>query len=267
MAQGGLVSYRYGLTSDGGRDLLRDIPQPMFWHAPTADERGWGMPNRDGQWLLASRYAKSDGDPTVESEADSATVNYRYLLPTMPQGHCDVAYRVFGSGRVEVTLALTPGEGLPDLPEFGLMLVCPAELGHLTWYGEGPAECYSDRRNGARLGVYHGEVATQLTAYLRPQEAGSHTQVRWATVTDDRGAGLRFECPTGMEFSALPWTPFEIENARHAYELPPIHHTVIRASLARRGVGGDQAWGAMTHDPYLVPCQPMTFRFAFQGLR
>ena len=88
----------------------------------------------------------------------------------------------------------------------------------LRWYGEGPEECYVDRRSGARLGVYSGAVADQLAPYLNPQESGSRTGVRWAEVTDARGRGLRIECEPGspMEFSALPWTPFEIEEAGHA---------------------------------------------------
>jgi beta-galactosidase len=179
-----------------------------------------------------------------------------------------VTYRVDASGRVEVTETVTPGDGLPDAPEFGMMFVCPALYGHLTWYGEGPDECYVDRRGGARLGVYSGEVADQLTPYLRPQEAGSHTGVRWADVRDDDGWGLRFSCvESPMEFSALGWTPFQIENAAHPNELPPVLHTVLRPALMRRGVGGDQSWGAMTHPEYRLPTGVLTFRFAFQGVR
>lgn len=107
----------------------------------------------------------------------------------------------------------------------------------------------------------------QLTPYVRPQEAGSHTGVRWAEVTDDAGRGLRFDCVGGMEFSALPWTPFEIENAPHPVDLPPIQRTVLRPALRRRGVGGDDSWGARTHPEYLVPGdRELEFRFGFSGL-
>ena len=268
---GGLVSYRYGRTSDGGNELLRAIPQPNFWHAPTSNERGWGMPNRDGQWLLASRYPKLDPTaqaPTVVEHDDSVEVTYRYLLPTTPQTACDVAYRVYGSGRIEVTVSVRPGDGLPDMPEFGMLFTADASLHHLSWYGEGPHECYVDRRGSARLGVYASDVREGLTPYLRPQEAGSRTGVRWATVTDDRGAGLRFDCADGMEFSALPWTPFEIENATHHTELPQTGHTVLRPALKRRGVAGDQAWGAQTHPEYRLPQgEELVFRFGFEGVR
>jgi len=268
---GGLVSYRFGLTAGGGRELLRGMPQPNFWHAPTSNEKGWGMPFSDGQWLLASRYPKLDAgvqNPAVVNHADAIEVNYSYLLPTAPQTPCQVSYLVDADGRVQVTVRATPGAGLPHLPEFGMLFTADADLHHLAWYGEGPEESYVDRRHGARLGVYSGDVASQLTPYVRPQEAGSHTGVRWARVTDDRGTGLRFDCEPGMEFSALHWTPFEIENAAHPNELPPIHRTILRPALMRRGVAGDNAWGATTHPEYRLAADgELVFSFGFQGVR
>lgn len=264
---GGLVSYRYGPTPETGRELLRGIPKPNFWHAPTSNERGWGAPFADGPWLLGSRYAKvTPEDPEVRVHDDAVDVRYTYCLPTTPHSRCEVAYRVDADGHIGVTMTVRPGDGLPDMPEFGLLLTADADLHKLRWYGEGPEESYVDRRRGARLGVYSADVADQLTRYVRPQEAGSHTGVRWAEVTGDDGAGLRFDCPDGMEFSALPWTPFEIENALHPNELPPIHRTVLRPALMRRGVGGDDSWGARTHPEYLLPRGTLEFRFGFQGI-
>jgi beta-galactosidase len=264
---GGLVSYRHGPDPDERPELLRGVPLPNFWHAPTANERGWGGPFEDGQWLLASRYARARAtDPSVVVRDDGVEVSYTYALPTRPAGECEVAYLVDGNGHLGVTLTLRPGAGAPDLPEFGLMLTTDADLRHLRWYGDGPQECYVDRRRGARLGVYSGDVRDALTPYVRPQEAGSHTGVRWAEVTDDSGSGLRFDCAGGMEFSALPWTPFEIENAPHPNELPPIHRTVLRPALMRRGVGGDDSWGARTHPEYLLPRGELVFRFGFEGI-
>ena len=266
---GGIQSYRYGLTGDGGRDLLKTVPVPNFWHAPTSNERGWGAPAEDGQWLLASRYAKStwtEDNPTLEERDDMAVVTYKYALPTIPASECVVEYAVDGVGHIDVTMTLKPGEGLGDLPEFGMLFTADADLSELKWYGEGPDESYSDRRGGARLGVYEQKVADQLTPYLRPQEAGNHTGVRWAEVTDERGRGLRFDTDAPMDFSALHWSPFEIENAAHHNELPPIINTVIRPALARRGVAGDNTWGARPHEEYLIPAEEMVFKFGFVGL-
>ncbi|MCB0911483.1 MAG: hypothetical protein KDB60_07700, partial [Propionibacteriaceae bacterium] len=243
------------------------VPVPNFWHAPTSNERGWGAPFEDAQWLPASRYAKARPDgPAVAVRGGAVEVRYTYDLPTVPASECDVTYRVAGDGHIDVTVALRPGDGLGDPPEFGMLFTADADLHRLRWYGEGPHESAVDRRRSARVGVWSGEVADQLTPYVRPQEAGGHTGVRWAEVCDDSGAGLRFDSPDGMEFSALPWTPFEIENALHPHELPPIHRTVLRPVWKRRGVGGDDAWGARTHPEYLLPTGELEFRFGFRGV-
>lgn len=270
---GGLQSYQYGTDRSGGRQLLAAMPVPNFWHAPTSNERGWGGPSHDVAWLAASSYPvarKGLNEPRVDVTGGDVVVTYTYELPTVPPSECDVAYAVAGDGHVTVTATLRPGQGLTDPPEFGMTFITDAELSHLRFYGEGPDECYVDRRNGARLGVYSAAVADQLTAYLRPQEAGNHTGVRWAEVIDDSGAGLRFDAagaPNGMEFSALPWTPFEIQNAAHPNELPPILHTVLRPALMRRGVGGDDSWGAMTHPEYRLPAgEELNFTFGFRGI-
>jgi len=266
---GTLVSYRFGPAAQGGGELLRDRPFPSFWHAPTSNERGWGMPNRDGQWLLASRYRAprlSASNPAVTHHADSVELSFAYDLPTTPPSESTVAYRVFGDGRVEVTMTLRPGSGLADPPEFGLPITVDADLHLMRWYGDGPHESYADRRGAARLGVWTLDVADALTPYVRPQEAGSRTGVRWVEVTDDVGAGIRFESAESMEFSALPWTPFEVENALHPNELPATHRTTLRPALARRGVGGDNSWGAMTHPEYALPTGELTFRFSFVGI-
>ncbi|MDR0847478.1 MAG: DUF4981 domain-containing protein [Propionibacteriaceae bacterium] len=258
----GLASYRFG-----GVELVKAPPLPNFWHAPTSNERGWGMPFRNAQWLLASKYARV-AKITAAMVDGQAQVSYRYRLPTVPVSGCAVVYTVDADGRVEVELRMTPPKDLPDMPEYGMLMTLDADFHKLTWYGEGPEECYVDRRNGAKLGVWSGQVADQLPGYLRPQESGSHTGVRWAEVVDDKGKGLRVECESGMEFSALPWTPVEIESAAHPKDLPPIQSTILRPALMRRGVGGDNSWGERTHPEYRLPTgQVLVFRFAFQGVR
>ena len=269
--RGGLVSYRYGTGADGDRELLKSIPKPSFWHAPTSNERGWNGPFEDGQWLLASRYARAVGEPlrTARFSVDdhAVTVGFTYELPTSPRATCDVDYRVTGDGRIEVTVSMEAPDELPDLPEFGMQLSVDADLRRLRWYGDGPEESYVDRRLGARLDVFDSDVTRELPPYLRPQESGSRTRVRWATIMDSTGWGLRLDSADGMEFSALPWTPYEIENAEHVHELPPIHRTVLRPALQRRGVAGDDSWGARTLPEYRIARdERLVFRFGMQGL-
>jgi len=267
----GLGSYRFGGSRTGGRELLAGTVTPNFWHAPTSNERGWNGPFDEGQWLLASRYGRASGyhepaDISVTQEERGVRIGYRYELPTTPTTHCELSYLIDGSGRVEVTQRMHVPDGMPAMPEFATMLAMPADYDRVRWYGEGPEECYVDRRAGARLGVYDRRVPDMLTPYLNPQEAGNRTGVRWAEVTDAQGVGLRFEGDPSMEFSALSWTPAEIESALHPNELPPIHRTILRPALMRRGVAGDDSWGARPLAEHLLPTGDLEFRFAFRGI-
>lgn len=271
---GGIISYRWG-----GIEMLKSIPHPNFWRAPTDNDRGNAMAARYGQWKLASQYASlaaTDADSVVSQPAISAhmeddrvSICFHYQLPTRPASQCEVAYTVTGDGTVMVRLQYELTKGLGDMPAFGMMLKMSADYDRIQWYGNGPFETYTDRMRGAKLGVYQGMVVDQMAKYLAPQETGNKTGVRWAKITDVRGRGLVFHAAPGqaMEFSALPYTPFEIENARHPNELPPIHYTVIRANLAQMGIAGDNSWGARTHPEFLLPAdQALAFCFSFKGI-
>jgi len=270
----GMVSYRYA-----GKELIESIPKPNFWRAPTDNDTGNNMTGRQGQWKLASLYAicrkpagrlNASGEafenPVVREEKDHVSVTYQYDLQTTPEATCLLQYQVYGDGSVRTTLTYDPVEGLPDMPEFGVMFKLNADYDRLEWYGNGPEETYADRDQGAKLGIYRNQVADNMAAYLVPQECGNKTKVRWAKVTDRRGRGMLF---TGddMNFSALPYTPHEMENAKHAYELPPVHYTVVRVAGGQMGVGGDDSWGAPVHPEYhLDVSQKMEFSFTFKGI-
>ena len=152
------------------------------------------------------------------------------------------------------------------MPEFGVMLKMDADYDRLEWYGNGPEETYWDRKRGAKLGLYRNRVSDNLACYMVPQECGCKTDVRYAKVTDAKGRGLLF-AGDKIHFSALPYTPHEMENAMHPYELPQVHYTVIRAALAQMGVGGDDSWGARTHEEYLLDVsKKMEFTFYMKGI-
>ncbi len=265
---GGLVSYRYG-----GKELLKSIPKPEFWRAPIDNDCGNDMMLRYAQWKIASLYSTyknyenpAASVPTLEVNEDCAVVTYLYHLPTKPAASCRLSYSVYGDGTVRAKLSYDPVEGLGDMPVFGCTMKLDADYDQIEYYGMGPQETYNDRETGAKLGIYRSTAKDGIARYLVPQECGNHTGVRWAKVTDKRGRGLLF---TGdrMEFSAIPYTAHELENAAHGYELPQIHYTVVRAALGQMGVGGDNSWGARTHEEYLLKAdQRMEFEFAFCGI-
>ena len=263
----GLNSYVYN-----GVELMDQIPMPNFWRAPTDNDRGCLMPQRCAQWKLASLYATgkdsawTDTYPEVEEGAGSVTVRCRYCLPTEPKGSCTVSYEVFGDGSVQTTLNYAAVEGLPDMPEFGMLFRLSADYSRVRWYGLGPEETYADRQSGAKLGVFETTAEDAMAHYPVPQECGNRCGVRWLTVTDESGHGLRFS-GENLSVNVLPWTPHEVENALHEHELPPIHYTVVRVALQQMGVGGDDSWGAEVHPEYLLPAgKDLTFRFRFRGI-
>ena len=268
MLSGGLVSYRYA-----GKEMIEKIPMPNFWRAPVDNDNGSMAPARYAQWKIASMYISHrnggmfDNVPTkVEEKDNTVTVTYTYFMPTTPASKCQVAYTVFGDGTIETKLMYDPVEGLPDMPEFGMMFWFNADYDNLTWYGMGPDETYADRRHGAKLGIYSNKVADNMAKYLVPQECGNKVGVRYARIADAKGRGMMFEGDE-LSFSALPYTPHELENAAHVYELPQVHHTIVRVALAQMGVGGDDSWGSLVHPEYHIDVtKPLEFTFRFKGI-
>ena len=268
MLSGGLVSYRYA-----GKEMIEKIPMPNFWRAPVDNDNGSMAPARYAQWKIASMYISHrnggmfDNVPTkVEEKDNTVTVTYTYFMPTTPASKCQVAYTVFGDGTIETKLMYDPVEGLPDMPEFGMMFQFNADYDNLTWYGMGPEETYADRRHGAKLGIYSNKVADNMAKYLVPQECGNKVGVRYARLVDAKGRGMMFEGDE-LSFSALPYTPHELENAAHVYELPQVHHTIVRVALAQMGVGGDDSWGSWVHPEYHIDVtKPLEFTFRFKGI-
>lgn len=263
----GLVSYVYG-----GREMIKAIPKPNFWRAPTDNDNGNQMPFRYAQWKLASMYqlngipGSKEPNPVIVQDADKVTVTYTYYLPTTPESSCEVAYTVTGDGTVHTALSYNPPKGIHDMPEFGMLFKFDADYENLTWYGYGPAETYCDRERGGKLGIHHNKVADNIAQYLVPQECGNHTHVRRASVTDNLGRGMEFSGKE-LSFSALPYTPHELENAMHSYELPPVYYTVVRVALQQMGVAGDDSWGARTHEEYLIDVtRPLKLEFDFKGI-
>ncbi len=265
---GGLTSYRYG-----GMEMLETIPKPNFWRAPIDNDEGSLLMAEYGQWKLASLYLTHKTfephrfeEPILEENGDSATITFRYNIPTKPVTFCMVAYTVYGDGTIETTLSYDPVKELGDMPEFGMIMKINADYDNVEWYGMGPAETYTDRCQGAKLGIYKNKVMDNMARYMVPQECGNKIGVRWAKVTDRRGRGLLFEGDS-MNFSVLPWTPHEMENARHPYELPEVHYTVIRAAMQQIGIAGDNSWGARPHPEYLLDVsKKMSFTFRFRGI-
>lgn len=281
-AQGNLVSYKYN-----GVELIEEMPQPNFWRAPIDNDYGNQLMNQCAQWKLASLYKRCIGVEIIENsnsagksetlkffgekgnaeyDTDHIAVRFTYELATTPTAVCCVTYTVDGSGAVKVEMDYEKVEGLSEIPDFSLIFTLPCDYDQIRYYGYGPADNYLDRQAGARLGIFSTTAQKEIQPYLRPQESGNHGGIRWIEATDRRGRGLRLFASVPFEASALPYTVHELENARHAYDLPQIHHTFVRASFGMCGVGGDDSWGAPVLEEYMKKNEDKHFEFWIKGV-
>jgi beta-galactosidase len=250
----------------GGQELMRSGPRPDFWRAPTDNDRGNGMPERCAPWKAASRNWNVTSSSVTRHGPSEVEVRFEGSLPDVGSTY-EVVYHVLGSGDVVVEGSFKPGdEELPELPRFGLQLVVPGGFETVTWYGRGPQETYWDRKTGARVGVYSGTVDEQFVDYSEPQENGNKTDVRWVSLTGADGNGLLVVGEPLIAFSAHHHTTDDLENAKHSYEMERREDITLDIDMEQTGVGGDDSWGARTHDEYTIWPEPMSYSFRIRPL-
>ena len=147
-----------------------------------------------------------------------------------------------------------------------MQMALPGEYSQMGWYGRGPHESYWDRKTGAAVGLYSGPVEEQIHVYVRPQETGNKTDVRWVALTNKEGAGLLAVGMPLLSVSAWPFTMEDLEEAEHTHELTRRNQVTLNLDYKQMGVGGDNSWGARTHPEYTLPAKPYSYRFRLTPL-
>jgi len=254
---GALESLRYK-----GTELIVSPLVPNFWRVPIDNDRGNAMPRRLGPWRDAGpgRQVLSIGATRL---ADGKAVRVR-VDGTLPVGRSEfhLVYTIYGTGDVVVRLMVAPaGKNLPDLPRVGMQMAVPARLQHLSWFGRGPHESYWDRKTSAAVGLYSGTVEDSFHLYVRPQETGNKSDVRWMSLTDGAGFGLLVVGMPLVDFSTWPFSMEDLARARHINELPRRDFVTVNIDYKQMGVGGDDSWGARPHRQYTLPPKPYDYRF------
>ncbi|MFD0697479.1 glycoside hydrolase family 2 TIM barrel-domain containing protein [Paenibacillus sp. GCM10027628] len=261
-ATGDITSYVYR-----GVELFKTGPAPNFWRAYTDNDRGNQHHIRCAVWREVGSGRTLIGLSAQPIGGGRAEVRVRYELPTLPVSTVQLVYTIAPDGEVEVRLEIVPGGNLPEIPEIGVLFQMDGSFENLMWYGRGPHENYWDRAVGAKLGVHSGTVKEQFVPYLRPQECGNKTDVRWATLTDAKGRGLRIAGLPIVELNTLPYVPAELEAHDHPYKLPPSDKVAVRVNYKQMGVGGDDSWGARTHPEFtLFANRSYAYSFTFKGI-
>ncbi|MGS2588987.1 glycoside hydrolase family 2 TIM barrel-domain containing protein [Streptomyces hebeiensis] len=266
---GTLASYRHR-----GRLLLAGGPVPNFWRGPTDNDIGRKFHTTARTWRDAGADRTVTSVEVSQPSPGEVLIEVAATLPTAPAASAwHTVFRVLGTGEIRVRHTLDAAAGLPDLPMVGALLTVPAGFERLEWYGRGPHENYSDRKSAAFVGRYRSTVDDQMAPYVRPQQTGNMTDVRWLSVVNRSGEGLTVTADPGpaaddaadaggdasaaadaslLEFSALHHSPFDLEGPRHPHDLTRRAETVLGVNHRQMGVGGINSWGAAPLEAYLL---------------
>lgn len=232
------------------------FPEPYFWRAPTDNDFGNGMPTNMGIWRTAHANRTLKNVTAEVQNEDGIAIKIQYHLTGIDVPYT-VEYQIQNDGAVRVTSSIDmTGRELPELPRFGMRMRLPPQYKNLAYYGRGPWENYSDRNEAAFVGLYKDEVSNQyFKGYIRPQESGNKTDVRWLALTTENGTGLRIEgiqplCFSATNHAAEDLDPGLTKKQQHPTDLRPDRNVYVHIDLKQRGVGGDDSWGALPHQPY-----------------
>jgi beta-galactosidase len=245
----GIVSLVYGQTEWVYRPAL-----PAFWRGTTENDKGNGFPKKSAVWLGADQFIQCTGWKTEEQE-NQVSITYEYQTCTSPAAKVEVAYTVYPTGAVRVHTHYFGQKGLPELPLFGLRFSVPFLAERVEWQGLS-GETYPDRKKGGVFGIW--ESPLEKPDYLVPQEYGCHMETVWMKLKADDGSNALRITMSGRQpfhFSAVPYTPEELENALHKEELPAPRRTIVSILAAMRGVGGIDSWGSDVEEAYHVSAE------------
>ena len=249
-----------------GKELVSRPLAPNFWRAPIDNDNGNRMPERQSVWRTAGPGRVVNNIDVQQPHPHEVRIQVNCLLPA-GKSDLSIVYTIFGSGDIVVESSFKPGMELPNLPRFGMQMGIPGEFNTITWYGRGPHESYWDRKTGAAVGLYSGFVEEQIHPYIRPQEVGNKTDVRWVTLTNEDGAGLRVSGLPLLSISAWPFSMSDLERAEHTFELNRRNFVTLNIDFKQMGVGGDNSWGARPHPEYTLPAKPYTYSFRITPLK
>ena len=246
-----------------GKQLIVSPLAPNFWRSPTDNDRGNDMPKRQGIWREAAAKRTVTGIQGEQIGPQSARVT---VDASLPAGTSTVRndYTIYGNGEIQVDEEITPGGSLPDLPRVGMQLRIPGEFRTVTWFGRGPQENYWDRNTAAAVGRYSEQVENLFFPYIEPQESGNRTDVRWITLTNRAGFGLRATGMPLLSVSAWHFHMEELELRKHPSEILPADDITVNLDYRQMGVGGDDSWGALQHPEYRLPARPYRYSFRIE---
>ena len=247
-----------------GRNLMSQPPEPWFWRAPTDNDWGEGLQRTCNVWRTNRGRVI---DSSVEERDDMLIVRSVRELVDAPS-HFTTTYTFMADGSLKVEVDWErKGEFVPELPRLGMRMIFPANYKNFKFYGRGPWENYSDRCESSFVGLYEQSTDEQLFNYVRPQESGNKTDVRWLELTNERGVGVRIEGLQPLSVSAMPYRAEDMDpglgmkKQMHYSDIEPRREVVLHVDYAQRGLGGDTSWGTKPHDAYRLTADRYSYGY------
>ncbi len=245
-----------------GTELIAKGPVPNFWRAPTDNDIGFDMPRIMGIWKNAGKDRRVDSVSAEQVNEKIVRVIAKSTIPVGEGASYETIYTIYGNADVEIDNSIElKALGLPQLPRFGMQMEMSKDFNTVRWFGRGPQESYWDRFTGTAVGLYRGSTDRQWHPYIRPQETGNKTDVRWAAFTDSKNEGLLVKGSPLLYVSCWPFTIDDLENAKHPNELPIRNNITINIDYKQMGVGGINSWGAWPLPKYMLPPQQYNYKF------
>ncbi|MEO0472461.1 MAG: glycoside hydrolase family 2 TIM barrel-domain containing protein, partial [Bacteroidota bacterium] len=262
---GQLVSYQVN-----GRELLSAPLVPNFTRAFTDNDRGGRQLDRLRAWREAGENRKVVNVKTTKVTSSYYKVVIEAMIP-MGESRLQTTMDIYGNGDLVVNNTFTPDKAaeISNLPRLGMQMDVNGSLSQMSWYGRGPHENYIDRRNGAFVGEYQGKVEDLIYDYVRPQENGNRTDVRWLSLTDNQGNGLMFKAMPHLSISAWPYTMAELDESMHINEIDRSDHITLNLDWKQMGVGGNDTWSAKARPmkAYRIPADTYQYRFVIRPIQ
>ncbi|MFL2982774.1 MAG: glycoside hydrolase family 2 TIM barrel-domain containing protein [Candidatus Neomarinimicrobiota bacterium] len=260
-----------------GDDLIVDGLMANFWRIPTDNDNGNNMVERSSVWKKASENRQiSDFRITKNKYLVEIQVSFDYP-DIISKGV--ISYLVDGNGKISITHKFKPGQNqLPNLPKFGMRMSIPKEFQYLTWFGNGPHESYWDRKASTKVDIFSGLVSEQYHPYVRPQENGNKTDVRWAALRDDSGFGLMIKGYLSFNTSHLNREDYDDgfntnkinlkqrKKGMHTIDLKKDDVIHLDIDYLQMGVGGEDSWGAQPLDKYQIKAKKYSYKFIIMPL-
>jgi beta-galactosidase len=242
-----------------GENILLDSLKPNFWRVPTDNDNGNRMPERLKVWKDASYLRRLHELKVLKTDEEIIKLKAKFELPGY--SWLELEYVILPDGDLVLYYHLKPSDEVPEIPRIGMQVKLNREFDNVKWYGLGEHETYADRNESGLIGLYSKKISEMYHKYVRPQETGNRCDVRWFSIFSDNKYFNVYGNNMLLNFSVWPFSMEDLEKANHINELNEKDFITLNIDLGQMGVGGDDSWGALPHDKYILWPKEYTYSF------